>query len=135
MAQLAVEHPNVTILRRGYEAFNSGDMDTVRSLLGEGVLWHTPGRSRFAGDRRGVDNTLGLFLEMAQATDGTLRFEVHDILANDTHGVVLVTVRWEFEGKPNEDNGVHVMELRDGRATESWFFDWNPDLFEKQFPA
>jgi ketosteroid isomerase-like protein len=135
MATAAVEHPNVTLFRRGYEAFNNGDMDTVRSQLADNVVWHTTGRGRFTGDTRGIDETLGLFLELAQVTNGTLRFEVHDILANDTHGVALVTTRWELDGKLLEDKGVHVVHIEEGKTTESWFFDWNPYLFDELFPA
>ena len=33
MAQATSEHPNATMFRRGYEAFNAGDMDTIRELF------------------------------------------------------------------------------------------------------
>lgn len=135
MAQVAVEHPNVTLFRQGLEAFNSGDIDTIRSLLADDVVWHTMGRARYSGDTHGVEETLGLFLRLAQDTNGTLRLDVHDILANDTHAVALLNVHWEFDGKPFEDNGVQVVHIRDGKTTESWFLDWNPYLFDEQFPA
>ena len=99
MAQAAVEHPNITLFRRGLEAFNSGDIDTVRSLLADDVVWHTPGRARYAGDTRGIEETLGFFLRLAQDTNGTLRLDVHDILANDTHAVALVNVHWEHTAR------------------------------------
>jgi ketosteroid isomerase-like protein len=30
-------------MRRGYEAFNSGDMETLTELFDEGAVWHTRG--------------------------------------------------------------------------------------------
>ena len=46
---------NAAITRRGYEAFNSGDMETLTEIFDEGVVWHTPGRSSLAGDYQGRD--------------------------------------------------------------------------------
>jgi ketosteroid isomerase-like protein len=39
-------HPNEESLRRGYDAFGKGDIDTVMSLLTDDTLWHIPGRNR-----------------------------------------------------------------------------------------
>ena len=44
------EHPNVRLIRRGYVAFARGDLEAVRELMADGVLWHEPGRSPIAGD-------------------------------------------------------------------------------------
>ena len=34
------------------EAFRARDLDTVRSLIAEDVVWHVPGRHSMAGDPR-----------------------------------------------------------------------------------
>jgi hypothetical protein len=41
---------NAEIVRRGYEAFNNADIDTLAELMDENASWHTPGRSPIAGD-------------------------------------------------------------------------------------
>ena len=41
---------NAEVVRRGYAAFNSGDMETLTELFDESASWHTPGRGRLAGD-------------------------------------------------------------------------------------
>ena len=134
METAVAEHPNVTLFRKGYDAFNSGDMDTVRSTFAQDIVWHSAGRSRFSRDTHGLDATLGFFMELIQATNGTFHIDVHDIIANDTHAVALVTSHWEVEGKANEDRGAHVVHIADGKITESWYFDWTPYLFDEQFP-
>jgi ketosteroid isomerase-like protein len=52
-------HPNEDLVRRGYDAFAKGDMETLRELFDSGIIWHFPGRSLLAGDHRGVDAVLG----------------------------------------------------------------------------
>ena len=39
---------DVAAVRRGYEAFNTGDMKTLTELFDENASWHTPGRSSLA---------------------------------------------------------------------------------------
>ena len=135
METTVTEHPNATLFRKGYEAFNNGDMDTIRSLFDQDITWHAPGRSRFSRDRRGIDDTLASFMEIISATGGTFHVDVHDIVANDEHAVAIVTQHWDHEGTSYEDRAAHVVHLKDGKLTESWYFDEKPYLFDEQFPA
>jgi ketosteroid isomerase-like protein len=41
---------NAAIIRRGYEAFNSADMDTLTEIFDESAVWHLAGRSSLADD-------------------------------------------------------------------------------------
>ena len=131
---MADEHPNATVFRRGYEAFNAGDMDTLRELFDANIVWHNGGRTRFSRDSHGIDETLGFFLELMQATDGTFHLDVHDILADDDHAVALVTAHSEVNGTKTEDIGAHVVHVKNGKVTESWFFNWNPYQQDELFP-
>jgi hypothetical protein len=36
----AMAHPNEDLLRRGYEAFGAGDIDTVLGIFDHGIVWH-----------------------------------------------------------------------------------------------
>jgi uncharacterized protein len=55
------EHANAELFRRGYAAFQAGDLDTVRSLLADDVIWHNPGSNHLSGEYRGADAAMGLF--------------------------------------------------------------------------
>ena len=70
---------NVAIMRRAYEAFNKGDMETLTEIFDESAVWHLPGRSSMANDYQGRDATLAYFGQMAQETGGTFRAELQRI--------------------------------------------------------
>lgn len=110
------------VVRRGYDAFSRGDMQTLREVLDPDVVWHSPGRSELAGDYGGVDAVLGFFARTMELTDGTFRVEVHDVVANDEHVVGLHAVTAEREGKTLQDRNILVFHVRDGRASEVWQF-------------
>jgi len=133
MATTATEHPNATLFRRGYDAFISGDLDTVRETFDPNIVWHVGGKNRFTGDKRGVDATLAFFGELMQASAGTFRLEIHDIVANDTHAVAMVSSHIEKDGKTSDSLAAHVAHVKNGRLTESWFFADNPYDFDALF--
>src|SRR5439155_2365710 len=79
---------NVAIMRRGYEAFNAGDMNTLTELFDESAVWHLPGRGRFAGDYQGREATMAYFGELAQETGGTFRAKLEHLLADGEDRVI-----------------------------------------------
>jgi ketosteroid isomerase-like protein len=77
----------MTLVRRGYAAFNTADVETLASLFADDVVQHVPGNGPFAGTYKGPEAVLGYYGALAEATDGTFRahlLEVH----GDGHGHV-----------------------------------------------
>jgi ketosteroid isomerase-like protein len=120
-------HPNEDLIRRGFDAFAKGDMDTLRELLDVDIAYHVPGRSPLAGEYHGPDEVLGLFARIFELSGGTYQVELHDAVANDEHTVALFTARGQREGTTLDDRSVLVSHVRDGRFTEVWLF--SEDLY------
>jgi uncharacterized protein len=113
-------HPNEELLRRSFDAFSKGDFEAVAALLSDDIVYHVPGRGPLAGDHRGKDQVLANFATQAELTGGTFRLEVHDVVANDDHGIVLTAARAERGDRSWEDNAVLVFHIRDGKISEAW---------------
>ena len=112
---------NEATVRKGYEYFNSGNMEELRKLFAPEATWHVPGRSRFAGDKQGVDASFAYFGEIVQATDMTFRAEVHDIVANEQHAVGLHTTTATRNGKELRAHTVLVFHMNgEGKIDECW---------------
>jgi uncharacterized protein len=88
-------HPNEDLIRRGYEAFNKGDTQTLREMFDPEIVWHFPGRSVLAG-------------------------ELHEVVADDQHTVGLHLATGEREGRTLEDREVLVFHIRDNKVVEVW---------------
>jgi ketosteroid isomerase-like protein len=113
-------HPNEELVRRGYEAFLSGDMATLGDLFTDDIAWHAPGRNQLSGDYRGKEEVFATFAKVFELTGGTFKLEIHDVLANDTHAVVLARATGEREGRTLDDKSVQVFHITDGKVTEQW---------------
>jgi uncharacterized protein len=109
---------NLAIMQRGYAAFNSGDMDTLIEVFDEGIVWHLPGRSRFAGDYQSRDATLAYFGQLAQETGGTFRAELQHLLADEDRVIGIQRSTGQRDGKRLDVSDCIVFELKDGRVTD-----------------
>ena len=114
------DHPNAELVRRGYDAFSKGDMDTINEIFADDIVWHIPGRSPLAGDYKGKNEVFGFFGQLAERSGGTFSLDVHDILGNDEHVVAMTQERAERGGQSLDVHGVHVWHVRDGKAVEFW---------------
>jgi ketosteroid isomerase-like protein len=55
-----------------------------------------------------------------ELSGGTSSLEVHDILANDEHGVALVIGSGERNGTSFRSPDVHTFHFRGGKVVEFW---------------
>jgi ketosteroid isomerase-like protein len=118
----ATSTDRVQRIREGYEAFGRGDLEAIREQFSPDIVWHVGGHSTISGDYKGIDAVFEFFGRIFAETGGTLKNDVHDILANDTHAVVLVTQSAERNGKKLSAKGIQVVHSDDqDRITESWF--------------
>lgn len=114
-------HPNEEIVRRLFSAFEGNDMATIDAVLADDVVWNAPGRGVNSGVRRGKQQLFAGMGRLGELTGGTLRGEIHDVLASDDHAVVLQTTRGERAGHaPLEDREAIVLHVRDGLVVEVW---------------
>ncbi|CAN5743991.1 hypothetical protein BH23ACT5_BH23ACT5_21610 [soil metagenome] len=124
------DHPNLERARAGYEAFAKGDMETMNDVLADEVVWHVGGNNILSGDYEGKEAVFGFFGRLAQETGGSLKNNIHDMLANDEHGVALVTQTATRGGKSLDERAVQVFHMQDGKLTEFWAFPEDQTAFD-----
>jgi hypothetical protein len=115
------EHSNVTLVREGFEAFEKGDTEWMDQHLSDDVVWHVGGNSKWSGAHEGKAKVLDLFARQAQAMGGPPSVDIHDILGNDGHVVVLGTASATTpDGSSAEWKYTQIFHIEDGKATEVW---------------
>jgi ketosteroid isomerase-like protein len=80
----------MTLVRRGYEAFNAGDMATLREIMSHDVVHHVPGHSQLAGAYKGIDAVLGYYGKLAELTDGNFRADLINVFGDGQGHVTAV---------------------------------------------
>jgi ketosteroid isomerase-like protein len=81
---------NADVVRRGYQAFNTGDIKALNEIFDAEAAWHTPGHSPVAGDHLGRPAVFAQFARYGGQTEGTFKAALKQVLANgDGHAVGL----------------------------------------------
>jgi uncharacterized protein len=115
------EHPNVALVREGFEAFQRGDMEWMDKHLSDDVIWHVGGNSKWSGAYEGKAKVLDFFARQTQALAQPPSLDIHDILGNNDHVAALGTASaTASDGSSAEWKYVQVFHIKDGKATEVW---------------
>lgn len=116
------EHPNVTLVREGFAAFERGDMAWMDEHLADDIVWHVGGNSRWAGAYEGKAAVIEFFGRQAEAMGGQPpSVEIHDVVGGDEHVVALGTAQASSQdGGSAEWKYVQIFHVQDGKATEVW---------------
>src|SRR5688572_27241498 len=110
---------NAELVRRGYEAFNAGDMETLTGLFDEDASWHTPGHASIAGDHVGRDAAFSYFGQLGEGTQGTFQAEVRSITADDEGRVVGVHhCSGERNGRQLDVDCALIFQVKDGKIVD-----------------
>jgi hypothetical protein len=114
------EHPNAANTRRGYEAWNSGDLDFIREYFTEDAVLHLAGNNAMSGTYRGRDAVMDALARDSQGWGP--HAEMETILASDDHVIAFFHAISERDGKTLDVVLAQAIKLdADGKATEAWF--------------
>ncbi|MFF7179722.1 nuclear transport factor 2 family protein [Streptomyces sp. NPDC008121] len=113
------EHPDSALVRRGFEAWSRGDMETVGSLMTSDCTHHTPGGSQISGHHKGRDNVLDMYRKMFELTGGKMRVEMHAISVDGRgHAVAANTFYAERGNRGIELKGALIFTIVGGKISD-----------------
>jgi ketosteroid isomerase-like protein len=120
------EMTNADVVRRGYEAFNEADIDTIIRMWAEDCTWTTPGSSSVAGTAKGRDAVLAQYGRYGGETNGTFEARLEQVFEGPDGRVVgLHRNVGTRNGKQLDTDCCIVFEVEGGkvRSGVEHFFD------------
>ncbi|AFM17591.1 ketosteroid isomerase-like protein [Mycolicibacterium chubuense NBB4] len=106
---MSEQEQNIDIIKRGYQAFADGDVETLMSLFDDNIEWVQPGESAISGTYHGKGE-LGEFLQRLGEKSPSIT--AHRFLADGD--MVVVLSESTVGGETAHD--VEVYTLRDGKT-------------------
>jgi hypothetical protein len=103
------EQDNKEVIQRGYEAFASGDMDTMMSLFDDDCEWVQPGQSAVSGTFHG---TAEVMEHLGRLAEKSPTVKLNRLIAEGDTVVAITEVT--AEGETGED--ADVFTVRDGKT-------------------
>ena len=114
----ATETQNIAVVRRGYEAFAKGDIETLKTLFSPDANWNQAEAGVLRGNYRGVQAILEFFGQLAHETEGSLRAEPLTMAGSGDHVFVFERVTGTRKGKTLDTKEALVFKLANGIVTE-----------------
>jgi ketosteroid isomerase-like protein len=115
----AADDKYMSLVRRGYAAFNTGDFDTLRSILAHDVVQHVPGASQIAGAYKGIDAVLGYYAKLGELTGGQFRADLIDVFGDGQgHVTALHQTTATRNGVTRVSRGTILFTFLGDRATD-----------------
>ena len=112
------EQENVALVRRAYQAFNEGDGAHLSQFLAEDCVQHMPGTGRFGGDQKGRDAVLGMYGQMGELSNGTMRAVPEAFFGNGDYVTVIHREQATRNGRTLDDRMCLLFRLENGQAVE-----------------
>ena len=109
-------HPHHQIVAQASEALNRHDPAGFVSAFAEDAVMHGS-----AGRITGRDSIRGVIEQVISLSENTVHIDVHDILSNDEHTVVLQTTTARLGDRTLQDRVVYVFHLADDLIREAFF--------------
>jgi len=113
-------------------AAKRGDWETAFGFFAEDMVVHIPGRSAFAGDRRGKDAAVDYIQTVRDRyRDGRIELELIDMLASGERVALLVRERFHGDGPPVEIRRANVYRVQGSRIVEVSIFEADQYLVDE----
>jgi uncharacterized protein len=110
-----MSNQNIEATKKGYAAFNAGDLDAALSAFADDVEWTIPGDSMLGGTYRGKDELTDLMAQLAQKTTSV---KTKSFLADGD--VVVVQTEVTAGGETSQE--ADVFTFRDGKIIKAQSF-------------
>lgn len=109
-------------MRRYLDAMQSGDRERAFGFFADDIVLHVPGRSPYAGARRGRHAVIEYIRAALEHTDD-VEVTLIDMLASDRHVALIVQERLEGGGRVLDMRRTNVYRVQNDRIAEVWIFE------------
>ena len=113
-----VQQENISIVRRGFEAFANADMAALTTLFHPKATWHAMPAGVLGGTRTGRDDIFTMFALTAQETGGDFHVHPKTFAAAGDDVFVRVTASGKRNGKFLDSDEVILFTLSEGTVRD-----------------
>lgn len=123
-----MEHAHKLLLQKMYSNYSNGNLKEFLADCSDEITFQVLGKSKLAGKYTKDTFLSDFFPRLAELSGGTFKTEVHDILASDRHGAVLVSHHLERGGKSLQIRSVNIWRFENAKPV-AWY-EYPRDLYQ-----
>jgi uncharacterized protein (TIGR02246 family) len=108
---------NEQLVRDGYDAFTSGDMETLGALFADDAVHSVPGNNQITGDYKGRDAILDFYGKLFELTDGNLSVDLQSVKVDGDKVAAVHNAKAQRGGKSFDGESTLNFTIKDGKIT------------------
>jgi uncharacterized protein len=124
-------HPNVLTYLAAIDAFNRNDLTAVGEYVRPDFRYRIPGRSRVAGEFRGIDGFVEALTRLRDESAGTIELTPVAVLADDENLIARARVTAQRGGKRLDTENCYAFRFLDGKVVDGQVFLSDPEQVEE----
>jgi ketosteroid isomerase-like protein len=104
-------------------AVQTGDQETLGTIMAPDIIWHQPGNNRFSGTQHGAAAVVNMIGGMMAVSGGTFRItRANRYMENGGWVTVELEFEAEREGARLSQPGIDLLRIENGRIVEARLF-------------
>ena len=120
-------HPNLLTYLAAIDAFNRNDVTAVGEYVRPDFRYRIPGRSRVAGEFRGIDGFVEALTRLRDESDGTIELTPVAVLADDENLIARARVTAQRGGKRLDTENCYAFRFLDGKVADGQVYLSDPE--------
>lgn len=115
------------LLRKAFAAVESRDSVALQGIFHPDVVWHDLAMNNPLGSEHiGLGAVLTFLAAIFEASTDSLHVDLHDVFANDEHGVALARLTASRQGRSLDDKTVFVVHFDGNKVREVFAYSEDP---------
>ncbi len=123
-----MDHPNVEIVERAWQAVAEADIETLEALWPPDIVWHVTTDNPWTGDHVGRAAVLDYLADVGDAGEA-YEARIEDILASDDRVLIVSRVTARRGDRKIDTQQCMLARIEDDMIVEVWTLPLDPAAF------
>ena len=107
------QHENVQRVLQGMQAFNEDNIEGVKAIYRQDMVYRVAGRSPLAGDYHGIEAYTAVVQRVREDSAQSMKFKSDIVLADDHTVILLVKTSGERNGRLLDSESIYIYRFDD----------------------
>lgn len=123
-------HPNALLIQQSWQAVAQADVETLRVLWDEDIVWHVTMANPWKGDHVGHDAVLEYLAQVGESGE-SYESTLESVLANDEYATALYHVSAKRGNRTLDTDQVLFARFEGRKIKEIWALPLDPERVER----
>ncbi|MBW2695233.1 MAG: nuclear transport factor 2 family protein [Deltaproteobacteria bacterium] len=124
------EHPKALLIQQSWQAVAHSDVDTLKALWDEDIVWHVTANNPWRGEHIGHEAVLEYLAQLGDSGE-SYNTTLHCVMANDEYAAAICHVSTKRDDRVLEVGQILLGRFEGRKIKEIWALSLDPQAVER----